>query len=136
MITIDKIDIRPIKSQADIVYIRQAVRDWAIQLKFSIVDQTKIITAASELARNTFEYGKGGEMKLESLSDGLKKGLRLTFEDKGPGIENMDLALTDGYTTGGGLGMGLTGARRLVNQFEIKSTVGEGTTVTITKWKL
>ena len=135
MITIDKVDTKPIRSQADIVYIRQAVRDWAIQLKFSIVDQTKIITAASELARNTFEYGKGGEMKLESLTDGLKKGLRLTFEDQGPGIVNMELALTDGYTTGGGLGMGLTGARRLVNDFDIKSEVGVGTTVTITKWK-
>lgn len=130
-----KSEIKPIKSQADIVYVRQAVRDWAIQQQFGIVDQTKIITAASELARNAFEYGKGGTMKLEALQDGLKKGLRLTFEDQGPGIENMELALTDGYTTGGGLGMGLTGARRLVNEFDIKSKVGEGTTVTITKWK-
>src|SRR6478609_2896090 len=105
MIIVDKTDVKPILSQADIVYIRQAVRDWSIQLKFSIVDQTKIITAASELARNTFEYGKGGHMKMESLTDGLRKGLRLTFEDKGPGIENMELALTDGYTTGSGLGM-------------------------------
>lgn len=135
MITIDKTETKPIYSQADIVYIRQAVRDWAIQLKFSIVDQTKIITAASELARNTFEYGKGGTMKMEQLTNGLKKGLRLTFEDKGPGIADMNLALTDGYTTGGGLGMGLTGARRLVNDFSIESKVGEGTTVTITKWK-
>lgn len=135
MITVDKAESKPIFSQADIVYIRQAVRDWSIQLKFSIVDQTKIITAASELARNTFEYGKGGTMKMEALSDGLKKGLRLTFEDKGPGIQNLDLALTDGYTTGGGLGMGLTGARRLVNDFSIHSVVGEGTTVMITKWK-
>lgn len=130
-----KSEIKPIQSQADIVYVRQAVRDWAIQQQFGIVDQTKIITAASELARNAFEYGKGGTMKLEALQDGLKKGLRLTFEDQGPGIENMELALTDGYTTGGGLGMGLTGARRLVNEFDIKSKVGEGTTVTITKWK-
>lgn len=135
MISIDKSDTKPIYTQADIVYIRQAVRDWAIQLKFSIVDQTKIITAASELARNTFDYGKGGTMKMEQLTDGIKKGLRLTFEDKGPGIENMTLALTDGYTTGGGLGMGLTGARRLVNDFHIESTPGIGTKVTITKWK-
>jgi serine/threonine-protein kinase RsbT len=135
MIIIDKVESKPIFTQADIVYIRQAVRDWAIQLKFSIVDQTKIITAASELARNTFDYGKGGTMKMEALTDGLRKGLRLTFEDKGPGIVDMSLALTDGYTTGGGLGMGLTGARRLVNDFFIHSQVGEGTTVTITKWK-
>ncbi len=135
MITILNTDIKPIQSQADIVYVRQAVRDWALKLQFGIVDQTKIITAASELARNAFEYGKGGTMKMESLQDGFKKGLRLTFDDKGPGIENMDLALTDGYTTGGGLGMGLTGARRLVNEFDIKSAPGQGTTVTITKWK-
>lgn len=135
MITILNTDTKSIHSQADIVYVRQAVRDWAIKLQFGIVDQTKIITAASELARNAFEYGKGGTMKMESLQDGFKKGLRLTFEDQGPGIENMDLALTDGYTTGGGLGMGLTGARRLVNEFDIKSTPGQGTTVTITKWK-
>ncbi len=135
MITILKSEIKPVKSQADIVYVRQAVRDWAIGQQFGIVDQTKIITAASELARNCFDYGKGGTMKLESLQDGIKKGLRLTFEDQGPGIENMDLALTDGYTTGGGLGMGLTGARRLVTEFEIHSKPGEGTRVTITKWK-
>lgn len=135
MITIQKTDTRPIKSQGDIVLARQTVRDWAIQLKFGIVDQTKIITAASELARNAFEYGKGGSMKLEALTEGLKQGLRLTFEDQGPGIPDMDLALTDGYTTGGGLGMGLTGARRLVNEFSIQSEVGKGTTVVITKWK-
>lgn len=135
MITITKSDTKPIMSQADIVYVRQAVRDWAIAQQFGIVDQTKIITAASELARNAFEYGKGGHMKIEALQDGIKKGLRLTFEDKGPGIVDMTLALTDGYTTGGGLGMGLTGARRLVNEFDIQSKVGEGTKVTITKWK-
>jgi serine/threonine-protein kinase RsbT len=135
MVHIEKSELRPIFNQSDIVFIRQAVRDWAIQLKFSIVDQTKIVTAASELARNTFEYGKGGTMQLQMVTMGLKKGLRLTFEDKGPGIENMDLALTDGYTTGGGLGMGLTGSRRLVNEFEIESEVGKGTKVVITKWK-
>lgn len=135
MIIVQKTETKPIYTQADIVYVRQAVRDWAIQQTFSIVDQTKIITAASELARNTFEYGKGGTMKMEALSDGLRRGLRLTFEDKGPGIPNMELALTDGYTSGGGLGMGLTGARRLVNEFKIESTVDVGTTVMITKWK-
>lgn len=135
MITITKSDVKPIMSQADIVYVRQAVRDWAIAQSFGIVDQTKIITAASELARNAFEYGKGGHMTLEALQDGFRKGLRLTFEDKGPGIANMELALTDGYTTGGGLGMGLTGTRRLVNEFDIQSKPGEGTKVTITKWK-
>jgi serine/threonine-protein kinase RsbT len=135
MITIDKTDLKPIQSAADIVFVRQAVRDWAIIQKFGIVDQTKIITAASELARNTFEYGKGGSMKMELLTDGFRKGLRLTFIDNGPGIPNMDLALTDGWTSGGGLGMGLTGARRLVNDFSITSEVGKGTTVTITKWK-
>lgn len=135
MMTVTKSDTKPIHSQSDIVYARHAVRDWALQLKFSIVEQTKLVTAASELARNAYEYGKGGTMMMEILDDGIKKGLRLTFEDKGPGIANMDLALTDGYTTGGGLGMGLTGARRLVNEFDIVSKVGEGTKVTITKWK-
>ncbi len=135
MITITRADTRPIQNQGDIVLVRKVVRDWALELQFSIVDQTKIITAASELARNAFEYGKGGTMKMEALLNGIRKGLRLTFEDQGPGIENMELALTDGYTTGGGLGMGLTGARRLVNEFDIKSTPGQGTTVTITKWK-
>lgn len=135
MITIINSDEKPIKLQSDIVVVRQVVREWAVKLKFGIVDQTKIVTAASELARNTFDYGKGGSMKIESLEDGFKKGLRLTFEDNGPGIVDMDLALTDGYTTGGGLGMGLTGSKRLVSEFDIKSKVGEGTTVTIIKWK-
>lgn len=135
MIQVQKTDTKPIRSQADIVYVRQAVRDWAQELKFSIVEQTKLITAASELARNTFEYGQGGDLKMESLVDGIRKGLRLTFVDQGPGIPDMKLALTDGWTSGGGLGMGLTGARRLVNEFDIQSAPGEGTTVTITKWK-
>lgn len=134
MISIDKTEVKPIKTQADIVYVRQAVRDWALLLKFSIVEQTKIITAASELARNALEYGKGGDMTMESLTDGLRKGLRLTFQDQGPGIPNMDLALTDGWTSGNGLGMGLTGAKRLVNEFSIESSTA-GTKVTITKWK-
>ncbi|HXH75238.1 MAG TPA: anti-sigma regulatory factor [Bacteriovoracaceae bacterium] len=130
-----KTDSRPIKNQADIVYARQAVRDWAIELKLGILDQTKLITAASELARNTYVYGLGGDMLMEMLSDGLRKGIRLTFEDHGPGIANLSLALTDGWTSGGGLGMGLTGAKRLVSEFHIVSTPGVGTKVTITKWK-
>ena len=100
-----------------------------------MIDQTKVITAASELARNTLDYGGGGELYLDTLQDGGRKGVRLCFEDKGPGIPNMDLALTDGYTTGGGLGMGLSGAKRLMTEFQIESEVGKGTRVTVTKWK-
>ena len=135
MISIEKSDSKPIYNQSDIVGVRQTVRDWAIAQKFSIVDQTKIVTAASELARNTLIYGMGGVMKIEALANGASKGLRLIFEDKGPGIVDMQKAMTDGYTTGGGLGMGLTGSKRLVNEFDIQSEVGKGTTVTIVKWK-
>jgi serine/threonine-protein kinase RsbT len=124
-----------IQSSADVVLVRQAVRQWAVELHFSLVDQTKIVTAASELARNTLNYGDGGVVKLEALHEGIRRGLRLTFEDKGPGIPDLDLALKDGFTTGGGLGMGLSGTKRLVNEFNIVSQVGEGTCVTITKWK-
>ena len=124
-----------IQSSADVVLVRQAVRQFAVELRFSLVDQTKIVTAASELARNTLDYGGGGMVKLEALQEGIRRGLRLTFEDKGPGIPDLDLALKDGYTTGGGLGMGLSGTKRLVNEFNIVSQVGEGTCVTITKWK-
>ena len=124
-----------IQSSADVVLVRQAVRQFAVELKFSLVDQTKIVTAASELARNTLDYGGGGTLKLEALQNGSRRGLRLTFEDQGPGIPDIDLALKDGYTTGGGLGMGLSGTKRLVNEFNIVSQVGKGTCVTITKWK-
>ena len=124
-----------IQSAADVVLIRQAVRKFAIELGFSLVDQTKIVTAASELARNTLDYGGGGTVKLEALQEGTRRCLRLTFEDTGPGIPDIDLALKDGFTTGGGLGMGLSGAKRLVNEFNIVSRVGEGTKITITKWK-
>jgi serine/threonine-protein kinase RsbT len=124
-----------IQSSADVVLVRQAVRQWAVELRFSLVDQTKIVTAASELARNTLDYGGGGMVKLEALQEGIRRGLRLTFEDKGPGIPDLDLALKDGFTTGGGLGMGLSGTKRLVNEFNIVSEVGKGTCVTITKWK-
>jgi serine/threonine-protein kinase RsbT len=118
----------------DIVLARQAVRKRAIELGFRLVDQTKIVTAASELARNTLIYGGGGVMVLSSLENSPKKGLRLIFEDQGPGIPDIQQALRDGFTTGSGLGMGLGGTRRLVSEFEIQSRVGEGTRVTITKW--
>lgn len=124
-----------IYSSSDIVLVRQTVRTWAVKLGFGLVDQTKIITAASELARNTLTYGGGGTLTLEVVEVGYRQGLRLTFSDKGAGISDIALALKDGYTTGGGLGMGLSGAKRLMNEFEINSRVGEGTSVTITKWK-
>jgi serine/threonine-protein kinase RsbT len=118
----------------DIVLARQAVRKRSIELGFRLVDQTKIVTAASELARNTLIYGGGGTMSLVTLSEAPRKGLRLVFEDRGPGIPDVQQALQDGFTTGTGLGMGLGGARRLVTDFEIQSRVGEGTRITITKW--
>lgn len=125
----------PLGSEYDIVLSRQAVRRMTQQQGFSLVDQTKMVTAASELARNAVIYGGGGVLKWRLLSDGAKRGLRLVFEDRGPGIPNMDLAMTDGWSSGTGLGLGLTGSRRLVNEFEIESTVGIGTRVTITRWK-
>jgi serine/threonine-protein kinase RsbT len=128
-------EVLNIQGSSDVVQVRQAVRTRAAELGFSLVDQTKVVTAASELARNTLEHGRGGTMRLEMLNDGTRRGLRLVFEDKGPGIPDVKLALTDGYTTGNGLGLGLSGSRRLVNQFDIWSKVGEGTRVTVTKWK-
>jgi serine/threonine-protein kinase RsbT len=125
----------PIQSSADVVLVRQAVRSAATELGFSLVDQTKIVTAASELARNTLDYGGGGSLHLETLNNGTRKGLKLLFEDHGPGIPDVQMALKDGFTTGGGLGLGLGGARRLVNDFDIQSKVGEGTRITITRWK-
>ncbi|GET36300.1 anti-sigma regulatory factor [Microseira wollei] len=128
-------EIVEIRSSSDVVVVRQKVRSLAVELKFSLVDQTKIVTAASELARNTVDYGKGGTVTLEVLNVGTRKGLRLTFEDNGPGIPDIDLALKDGYTTGSGLGLGLSGAKRLMHEFEIASEVGKGTRVTITRWR-
>jgi serine/threonine-protein kinase RsbT len=125
----------PLGSEHDIVLGRQAVRRMAQEQGFSLVDQTKMVTAASELARNALIYGGGGVLKWHMLTDGAKRGLRLTFEDHGPGIPNMELAMTDGWSSGSGMGLGLTGTRRLVNEFEIQSTVGIGTRVTITRWK-
>ena len=124
-----------IRTSTDVVQVRQSVRALAAQLGFSLIDQTKIVTAASELARNTLEHGGGGTARLETVAQGLKRGLRLSFEDKGPGIPDVSLALTDGYSTGSGMGLGLSGSKRLVNEFHIATTVGEGTRVTVTKWK-
>jgi serine/threonine-protein kinase RsbT len=129
------IDVLSIKSASDIVRVRQKVREVSIQLKFGLVDQTKMVTAASELARNALEHGKGGSCRLEIVENGTRKGLRLTFQDQGPGIADLDLAMRDGYTTGTGLGLGLSGSKRLVNDFEIHSQPGQGTTVAITRWK-
>lgn len=124
----------PIQSEPDVVAVRRRVRDTSAQLGFGIVDQTKVVTAASELARNTIVHGGGGKMVMETLN-GPRTGLRLTFEDTGPGIPDIDLAMRDGFTTGSGLGLGLGGAKRLVNEFEIASRAGEGTKITITRWK-
>jgi serine/threonine-protein kinase RsbT len=124
-----------IGSEDAIVRVRQLVRQWAVQVGFSLVDQTKMVTAASELARNTVIYGGGGTVLCEALNDGSRRGLRLTFADQGPGIPDIEQALKDGFTTGGGLGLGLGGTKRLVNDFEIISRPGEGTRVTITIWK-
>src|SRR5262249_49620065 len=120
---VSKTDVLPIAASSDIVVIRQEVRKWAIELGFSLVDQTKMITAASELARNSLDYGGGGTVHLEVLENGTKRGLKLTFQDEGPGIPDIELALKDGYTTGKGMGLGLGGARRLVNTFEIDSAI-------------
>ena len=125
----------PIRSSEHVVQVRQAVREWAQAVGFSLVDQTKMVTAASELARNTLTYGGGGEVLLEELQEGMRRGLRLTFEDQGPGIADINLALKDGYTTGGGLGLGLSGSKRLVTEFEIDSRPGEGTRVMVARWK-
>ena len=125
----------PLRSEHDIVLARQQVRKLTQELKFSLVDQTKMVTAASELARNALIYGKGGAMHWEVLQVESRTGLKLLFADEGPGIPNLDLAMTDGWTSGKGLGMGLTGAKRLVNEFEIDSKVNGGTRVTITRWK-
>lgn len=130
-----KSDSLPIRASGDLVSVRQVVRQWATELGMSLVDQTKVVTAASELARNTLDYGKGGTVKLEQLSDGMRKGLRLIFEDTGPGIADISLALKDGFTSGNGMGLGLGGAKRLSHDFDIVSKLGEGTRVSITRWK-
>jgi serine/threonine-protein kinase RsbT len=125
-----------LRSDLDVVAARRGVTDWAQEIGLSTLDRTKVVTAASELARNTVLHGRGGVMCLEIVRDGNRQGLRLTFEDQGPGIADIDRALEDGYSTGGGLGLGLPGARRLSNEFALTSTEGVGTCVTIVRWKL
>jgi serine/threonine-protein kinase RsbT len=135
MVQVQTHETVPIATDDDIVRVRQRVRDAAVRLGFSLVDQTKLVTAASELARNTLVYGRGGTLRLEIVLNDRRTGLRLTFEDQGPGIADTTLALTDGYSTGTGLGLGLSGARRLSQEFELTSRPGEGTRVMIGRWK-
>lgn len=130
-----KAETHPIRTSDDVVRVRQIARLWASELKLSLVDQTKLVTATSELARNTLEHGGGGEMTVEFVENGIKRGVKLAFSDKGKGIPDIALALRDGYTTGSGMGLGLSGSRRLVNEFDIRSEPGNGTTVTIVRWK-
>ena len=135
MTAITKDDSAAINSSADIVRVRQIVRDFAVSLGFSLVEQTKIVTAASELARNAVEHGGGGNVQIQVLNNAMRRGLKLTFSDNGPGIPDLEQALKDGFTTGGGMGLGLGGAKRLVNEFEIDSAPGRGTKVMITRWR-
>ncbi|WP_267425908.1 ATP-binding protein [Methylobacterium sp. GC_Met_2] len=132
---VTRTELLPIRSGEDVVRVRQRVRALSVEAGFGLVDQTKFVTAASELARNTLDYGGGGDVACDLLQEGRRKGLRLTFADQGPGIPDVEKALTDHYTTGGGLGLGLGGAKRLSNEFHIESTVGVGTRVTIARWK-
>ena len=125
----------PIRTPQDVVLVRQRARLLAAGQGLSLVDQTKVVTAASELARNTLEHGKGGEVLLETVENGVRRGIRLTFEDQGPGIPDVAAALRDGFTTGTGMGLGLPGARRLMNEFSIESTPGQGTRVVVARWK-
>src|ERR1700704_5180854 len=125
----------PILNSSDVVLARQKVRQWATEMKFTLVDQTKLVTAASELARNALEHGKGGHMVIEQVENSIKHGLKLVFEDQGPGIADIEEALKDGFTTGGGMGLGLGGSKRLVNDFHIDSEPGKGTRITIVRWK-
>jgi len=124
----------PLASSNDVVMARQKVRQWATELRFTLVDQTKLVTAASELARNTLDHGKGGSMTIEQIGTG-RLGLRLVFEDHGPGIPDIEMALKDGFTTGKGMGLGLGGSKRLVNEFSIDSAPGKGTRITVIRWK-
>ena len=128
-------DTLPLKVSSDVVLARQKVRQWAIELRFTLVDQTKLVTAASELARNAFDHGKGGLMTIEQIATGARVGLKLVFEDQGPGIPDIEMALKDGFSTGSGMGLGLGGSKRLVNEFAIESAPGKGTRVTVIRWK-
>ncbi|WP_446744112.1 anti-sigma regulatory factor [Silvibacterium acidisoli] len=133
--TVLKTEAVPVRSDADVVMVRQRVRAWVNEMQFSLVDQTKIVTAASELARNTLEHGKGGKLDISMLQNGYRKGIQLVFSDDGPGIPDVRLALTDGYTTGSGMGLGLSGSKRLMNEFYIQTEVNRGTTVSCIRWK-
>ncbi|GGX15153.1 anti-sigma regulatory factor [Streptomyces lomondensis] len=124
----------PIGSDADLAWVRQQVRQTAAELGFGLVQQTKLVTAASELARNTLVHGGGGQVRIIPLDSGPSRGLRLSFVDTGPGIRDLEQAMTDGYTSGGGLGLGMSGSKRLVHEFEVDTRPGEGTTVTVTAW--
>jgi serine/threonine-protein kinase RsbT len=128
-------EVLELRSSADVVQARHVTRRWAVEFNFSLVEQTKIVTAVSELARNTVEYGKGGTMTLEVLAENGRTGLRITFEDRGPGIADVERAMQDGFTSGGGLGLGLGGAKRLMSDFEIRSAPGQGTTIVVTRWR-
>jgi serine/threonine-protein kinase RsbT len=130
-----KREVLPLKTSNDVVLARQKVRQWAVELRFSLVDQTKLVTAASELARNALDHGKGGSMTVEVVNVAAKSGLRLIFEDQGPGIPEIELALKDGFTSGSGMGLGLGGSKRLVNEFSIETEVGKGTKVTVARWR-
>ena len=132
---VEKDETMPVRASDDVVRARQAVRAMATAAGFSLVDQTKIITAASEIARNTVDYGGGGTLRIEILREGIRRGVRLTFADQGPGIADMKQAMTDGYTSGNGLGLGLGGAKRLCNEFDIRSEPGQGTSVTLARWR-
>jgi len=135
-LVVEKNETMAVHSSDDVVRVRQAVRARAIEAGFGIVDQTKLVTAASEIARNTVDYGGGGTLRIEVVREGACRGVQLTFSDNGPGIADIARSMTDGYTTGGGLGLGLSGAKRLSNEFSIKSAPGKGTTVTLARWKL
>ena len=128
-------ELLPIRGESEVVMARQLVRAFCLELGFSLVDQTKMVTAASELARNTLIHGKGGTVDVQIVEDAGRRGLRLVFQDKGPGIPDVELAMKDGYTTGSGMGLGLGGSKRLVHEFEIASRPGEGTRVAVIRWK-
>jgi serine/threonine-protein kinase RsbT len=131
--TVVKRELLPLQNSSDVVVARQKVRQWAIELRFSLVDQTKLVTAASEL--NALDHGRGGQMTIEMMNGAPRNGLKLIFEDKGPGIPDIEMALKDGFTTGSGMGLGLGGSKRLVNDFSIESEVGKGTKITVVRWK-
>jgi serine/threonine-protein kinase RsbT len=133
--TIEKSEVVPITNSSDVVLVRQRVRVLATEMKFSLVDQTKIVTAASELGRNTLQHGGGGSMELALVVNGVRRGIRMSFSDQGPGIPDIAQALKDGYTSGAGMGLGLGGSKRLMNEFEIESNPGGGTRVTAIRWK-